>query len=260
MRSLLFSGVALFSVVALALAQTPPLPPPLPKAPPVAAPEAGQTNRPAVAPIVPNAFWKELSGAAEMPGAHHLVTNSDGKVMVQYNMHPVVTNMAALTNELPELEKQNQQLQSEMDALLAKDAPLRAAVREGATALSAIATNTASADDEEKKLRARLDELGAQIKEVQSQLQKKLDAKPEFQKAKTKFDEDQAAYKALVEKKKELMERRGPIQMKIWKIKQLLNQERIKAEAKAKADEKAKVKTDDKAQAPAVPPAAPVQP
>jgi chromosome segregation ATPase len=139
-------------------------------------------------------------------------------------------------------------------------------LREGATALSAMATNTASADDEEKQLRARLDELGAQIKDVQAQLQKKLDAKPEFKKAKTKLEEDQAAYKALVEKKKELMERRGPIQMKIWKIKQLMNQERIKAEAKAKADEKAKgddkakMTTDEKPAAPIPPPSAPVQP
>jgi len=181
--------------------------------------------------------WKDFASAAELPGMHHLVTNSDGSVVHQFNMHPVVTNMAALTNDLPKLARQNAELEEEMKAALAKEAPLKVSLRDDFQAYMKIATNSAPVDDEDKQLRARAAELESQLADVHAKLQKKLETNPEFQKAKAKVESDRDGMKAIQKRKSEIVGERGDINVKVWKINQLMAQEQKAEEAKAKAKE-----------------------
>lgn len=180
--------------------------------------------------------WNKFSSAVELPGSHSLTTNASGVLVHHFNMQPVVTNMTALTNDLPQLEQKQAALEQEMKTLPQRESILRASWIQDCKIMANIVTNFVPADAEGKKIKERMDEIEKELKHLRVEFKKRLDADPEFQKAKAKMDEDAAAVKAVQDRKSKLREERGALLSQIGIINELkkreLNKQALKVEPK----------------------------
>jgi len=169
--------------------------------------------------------WAQFSSAVEVPGSHHVTTNAAGVPIHRFNMVPVVTNMTALTNDLPQLEQKQAALDQEMKDLPQRLSLLRDSVIQDSRILANISTNFVPADVEGKKVKERMEALINELNQLRAEYKKRLEADADFQKAKARYNEDLAAFQALQDRKGKLREERGALNPKIWAINELKRRE-----------------------------------
>jgi len=165
--------------------------------------------------------WGNIAPAIELPGSHHLTTNASGTLVHTFNIQPVVTNMTVLTNDLLQLEQKLAPLDQEMKALPPKERILRAAWLQDNQIIANIVTNFVPADAEGQKIKARMNEIEKELKQLRGEIKKRLEVDPEFQKAKAKLDEDAATLKDIQDRKTKMREESSALRGQIWAINEL---------------------------------------
>jgi len=166
-----------------------------------------------------------LSSALLMPGSHTLTTNASGAQVHHFNLQPVVTNMTALTNDLPQLEQKQAVLDQEMKSLPGRERILRESWIQDYKIVANIVSNFVPADAEGKKMKVRMVELEKELNQLRVEFQKKLETDSEYRKAMAKQTEDAAAVKVLQDRRSKIREERSTLLSQIWVINELKRRE-----------------------------------
>lgn len=157
----------------------------------------------------------------QLPGAHEMATNKEGKVIHRFRMQAVVTNMPAMTNALATAEERQTVLSKEIQQLLLDEMPIRRALMDERKAMMNVATNFVPQDEEGKRLMEQMAAAEKALKDLRAQYVKKLAADPAYAKAKANMDANQEALKALQSRKAKLREEVNRLGVEIKQLKAL---------------------------------------
>ena len=178
--------------------------------------------------------WDRFPRAVEAPGTVHVTTNASGMTVHSFSMHPVVTNMAALTNDVSAAERQQAAIEAEVKDLMQREVAVKRATMDDHKAMVAIATNFVPADAEGKQLKQRMTELVTELKVLGAKYEKLQEADPVLKKAKDKVDADNKELKEMQDRIKDLRGQQNALNVQIWQARELtVKKDESKGAAKA---------------------------
>ena len=191
-------------------------------------PSSSTTNAPVFdhPPVAPDLIWPVT------------IATNNGKQVYQFGMQPTVTNMVVASNDLVRLQADLKKIDDQTTVLTATGKALRSDLRNNYRVIVGVMTNFTMVNPEGKKLQERITALEKELKSLQAELQKKLDADTAYKQAKSEIEAKREKFGEMEKQMKELHQKRSDTSAKAWQLQTVMDQVKQAEAAKAKEKEK----------------------
>ena len=166
-----------------------------------------------------------------------VTTNKQGIQEFHFPMNPAITNMAAATNDLADLQSKLEAINKSIDVTNALGKAVRTDLRNDYRAVVGVMTNFVGRDEAGKKLHERILALETELKTLKAEFQKQLESDAEYKKARSKVEANRKQFEAVEKNMEALHQQRADMGAKVWQLKTMVERTRQEAEARAKEAE-----------------------
>lgn len=148
-------------------------------------------------------------------------TNEAGRPVHHFSLRPVVTNVAAATNDLAVLRERRVKIEGEIKDILDRQKPLKPMMIEDYHIMTGFPTNYVPQDEEGRKIKVRITELEGELGRLRGQLEKRMLDDPAYKAAKSKTDAHTREWQDIGKRKDELRKEHDSVVGQIWQLEKL---------------------------------------